>query len=561
MKHLSRLFQCSVLVGLLSVTVLAQSDGASPTAPASGGARIAGTVNVDGKPASGIVLMLYSPDNNNGAMVFTFNMGRSIGEVKARAVTDSQGRYAFNDLTPAKYIVFPFGPTLAAAPVSGSLLGPGKSLSVDAGESVDGMDFSMSRGGVITGKVTQPDGRPAVAVNLAISLVDQQGVALDMATGGFRWPPATDDRGIYRIFGLSPGRYTVCAQPRLGVAASSKANACYQGATDETRGGVVAVAAGEEITNVDIALGQPGASYEAVGGAVDDSGKPVPGANYYCQAVSDDGKNTGGVVYNQSDRTDEKGQFRIQRLSPGRYAVSLTFDSPSNYYSDASSFEVADSNVSGIQVKVHSAASIAGDVAVDGNEDPQVLAQLPTLGFTLYSYGATSSPFGNSQSMNPFADGSFQVMGLAPGTVNFRINPSSSPNGFSLLRVEQNGVPQPSGVPVSAGQQVTGVRLVLSYGTGVLRGQIGVVGGTLPSGTLVRISAQPISGSPGALNSGVADSRGRFEIDGLSDGQYQVAASWLINSMWASTQQKQIVTVSGGQAPETKIVLDLTQKQ
>jgi hypothetical protein len=558
MGLLDRLLECVGLVILLCVTGLGQTDGASPAALASDGARIAGIVSVDGKPASGIVLMLYAPDNN-GPLASTFNMGRAIGKIRSRAVTDSQGKYAFNGLTGAKYVVVPFGPTLAVPPGPGGLMAPGKSLSVDAGESVDGIDFSMSRGGVITGRVTRPDGRPAVEVQLEINQVDQSGIPLDMATGKFRESPQTDDRGIYRVFGLNPGRYAVCAQPSEGLETSSQSNVCYPGNTGETHSGVVTVGAGEEIRNIDITLGSPSATYEAVGRAVDDGGQPVSGAIYTCSPVSDDGSRM-GASYMMSNRTDENGEFRMQGLARGRYAASLFFDRPSTYYSDASNFEITDVNVSGIQVKVHTGATIAGSVTVDGNQDPQVLAQLPNIGLWIHSYDAGSSPFGSSKSVNPAADGSFQATGLQPGTANFGISPSSGPSGFSLIRVELGGVPQAAGITVSAGQQITGVNLVLTYGTGVLRGQVSVVGGTLPNGTVIRAGAQLISdGSTGPSHYAATDARGRFEIDGLSDGQYQISVDWYGNSGRGAPQQKQIVTVNGGQAPETNVILSLAK--
>jgi hypothetical protein len=53
------------------------------------------------------------------------------------------------------------------------------------------------------------------------------------------------------------------------------------------------------------------------------------------------------------------------------------------------------------------------------------------------------------------------------------------------------------------------------------------------------------------------DARGRFVIEGLCDGQYQLAIQWY--GPTGDVQQKQIITISGGQAPVTNLILDLGQ--
>jgi protocatechuate 3,4-dioxygenase beta subunit len=556
MDFLSRLIKCLGLVVTLSMSGLGQS--AVSTRPAGdGGARIAGIVSVDGKPASGIVLMLYSRNNGNGSINSSTNGG--LGEVKARAITDSQGSYAFNDLSAAKYTVVPFGPTLAAPSGNPVMMESGKSMSVNAGELLDGMDFAMSRGAVITGRITRSNGQPSVESSVIIVASNDSGEVVDMDGAEFRGSATTDDRGIYRFYAMPAGRYAVCAQAPQQALISPSATVCYSTIADKTGRSMITIGAGEDIANVDITLGNPPPMYEAAGRAVDDSGKAVAGAIYYSYLVSDEGEMAGSFMITGDDRTDRDGQFRISGLAPGRYAVSLSFDDQSGAYSDPANFVVADGNVTGIQVKVHSGAAIAGVVAIEGYEDPQVLAQLPNVEFQAHSNTVNPFPlFFFPTSITPSPDGSFQATGFTPGNVTFSINQGVSPKGFSLARVERDGVPQPAGISVSAGQQVGGVRLILVYGTATIRGQVTVERGSLPDGSQIMVGAQPIPDtSPGRTNYVLADARGRLKIDGLSDGQYQMVVRYGISG-W-QTQLKQVVTVSGGQAPDVQLILDLSK--
>ena len=63
----------------------------------------------------------------------------------------------------------------------------------------------MARGGAITGLVRHASGEPAPAVRVEVLPLDAQA---DLLTGSI----VTDDRGVYRAFGLPPGKYVVSAR-------------------------------------------------------------------------------------------------------------------------------------------------------------------------------------------------------------------------------------------------------------------------------------------------------------------------------------------------------------
>jgi uncharacterized protein (DUF2141 family) len=131
-------------------------------------------------------------------------------------ITADDGTFAFDGLPGGRYsvsaskdgyVTMNYG---AARPVR-----PGRVLTLAAGASIRA-DLRLPIGSVITGTVLTPDGEPAVgiAVNAYTSQYD----------GGrgerrFSLPPTgsvtTDDRGIYRMFGLAEGTYLVAAVPRF----------------------------------------------------------------------------------------------------------------------------------------------------------------------------------------------------------------------------------------------------------------------------------------------------------------------------------------------------------
>src|SRR6185295_6017517 len=92
-------------------------------------------------------------------------------------------------------------------------------VNVAEGEAVTKIDFALLRGGVITGRITDSEGHPLISERVSVVLKDSTPDSGGRATM-FEGPRnRTDDRGIYRIYGLGPGSYKVS----VGQAASGGA--------------------------------------------------------------------------------------------------------------------------------------------------------------------------------------------------------------------------------------------------------------------------------------------------------------------------------------------------
>ena len=112
---------------------------------------------------------------------------------------DAEGRFSFDGLTPGAYIVMGTAPGYIDQSMTlGSPLQWPRHL---IGSSVN---VSMIRGGVITGLVTNPKGEPLVGVPVNATAVSSQDMSMLSLSGG--GVSETDDRGIYRIYGLLPGQ-------------------------------------------------------------------------------------------------------------------------------------------------------------------------------------------------------------------------------------------------------------------------------------------------------------------------------------------------------------------
>jgi Carboxypeptidase regulatory-like domain len=166
------------------------------------------------------------------------------------AVADDDGAFRIRGLEPGIYTVSAFMPGYVPEPdpVTGRVGGeykPGDSASV-----------RLVRGGVITGTITDAQAQPVVAVGVrAFRVRDLDGRAVPpYSIGGSMG--RTDDRGVYRLYGLLPGVYVVVAgggATNFGIVMPYQTDVpvFYPSSTRDTAAEVT-VRAGQESAGVDI---------------------------------------------------------------------------------------------------------------------------------------------------------------------------------------------------------------------------------------------------------------------------------------------------------------------
>jgi len=524
---------------------------------------ITGQVTVGGRPAARVTVMLTPSDRSPLQQ-----------QMSIRATTDEEGRFTLKSVPAGSYTVSPNTPALVVGSDT-SFAQPGKTVTLGDGEEVDGIDFSLVKGGVITGRVTNAEGRPLIEQRISLIRVDERGQR--MPTPFFNpFMFSTDDRGVYRIYGILQGRYKVSAgdaldsgMVRIGFGGGSYPQTFHPDVTEESRAPAVEVSAGSEAAGIDIKLGRVTRTYVAIGRIVDaDTGKPLANLQVGHGPVNRDQRLIGGFGWS-GNRTNNNGEFRIEGLSPGRYAAFAVSTEQVDFYSEAVIFEINDSDASAIEIKTRRGSSISGTVIIEGSDDPDVLARLPKLELRASVQTEELTPPSTAPvRVNP--DGSFLISGLRPGKARIFLGGIGydAVRAFSLLRVERDGTALRDGVAVAAGENVSGVRVVIGYGTCVVRGQLRIQGGDLAPNARLMISARSLN-SDGMRRGTLADARGRFSLEGLLPGEYEITVSAMSVTPSAAgvppppgaisnrTLAKQNVTVANGVETEVTLVIDL----
>lgn len=511
------LFACSVLV-------YAQPPAKKATS------TISGKVTLKGNAIAGIPVGARSRQSNT-------RENRPLG-----AITDAQGNYRISNVPPGSYEIGP-----VARQYVTSADEPVKLLIVTEGETYENVDFTLVRGGVITGRITNAEGEPVIEQEVSVSGPEGSSQAW-MVHAVAVFVPA-DDRGIYRIFGLPPGKYKVWAgrqNEAMPFGRNSRHNygqTFYGGTSEPNKATLVEVTEGGEATNVDITLRRTQATFTVTGKIVDaETGRPIPNAGYGLTRYRADGTSSHSGM-----RATGQGEFRFDNVTPGNYSAYLDSSPLLDIYAEPLKFEVTDQDIKGLVIKASAGSSISGVVVVEGLDSKFAGKQLKGMVVSLKptrDQNDAHLPWGATSTMTS-DDGSFRLNSVPPGVIQFLVYTQATGElkPVDLNRVERNGVVEARGIEVKAREQVSGVRLIVKVHNGAIRGVVKIENRELRAGERAFVTAIR-EGDEMSQASAQADARGQFYIEGLKAGVYELKVySYSSDSQgqWISLKQQVVV--------------------
>lgn len=526
----------SCVLFVLSTVIIAQAQTASAKIS---GATITGKVTIKGKGAPGV------------AVVLVINADGRQRTTRYRAFTDDTGTYRITNVPPGNYRAETAAPGFVAIDEFSNQFGKSTTLLINKDETVENLNFELVRGGVITGKVTDSDGRPLIEETVSISSAESN----QSYSFSRRRRTRTDDRGVYRIFGIPPGNYKVAAgtnELSPSWERSRFRQTFHPDTTDASQATTINVTEGSETTNVDITLAAVDHTYSVRGRIIDgDTGRPMANVPYgitvYISPNNSSGLSDGSV-------SNSNGEFKWENLRPGKYAVYVISPSDSDWKAEEAPFEVNDRDVTGLVIKTIKATTVSGVIILEGTDDKSVLAKLS--GAQVSARIETENRTTISSVTGMLSDGSFRFNGLSAGVATFGIEG----RGLELVRVERNGVVQPGGIPIRDREKISGVRLIVRYGNASIRGVLKFPDDASPPANAKLFVLLKRIGEPeqsASNRSAEVDARGQFLAEGLLPGTYEVTAqSYTPNEPHRQMLSgKQEVTVADGGVVNITVIL------
>jgi hypothetical protein len=336
----------------------------------------------------------------------------------------------------------------------------------------------LIKGGAITGMVTDASGDPVVKARVvAIRLRDAEGRLTRSAEVYQR--AETDDRGVYRIYGLEAGSFLVAATSggMYEDAHITSQSPTYHPSSVRDGAQTVAVRFGEETAGIDIRLrGERG---HAVSGRLSGAMK----GDAYVRLIHAESGAVEARAFFDND------SFAFYGVADGQYFVDA-FTAIREDRSAASAsrrITVRGADVAGIELNLTKLGSIAGRVMIEAapkNKPPckdaraAKFEEMVVAVFRDTKTDAKDSPaFLSPDSRAGAADekGGFSIDSLWPG--RYRLKPIPINENLFIRAVTMRAAAglidiTREGIAVKSGEQIKGVTITLAEGAASLRGRV-----------------------------------------------------------------------------------------
>jgi protocatechuate 3,4-dioxygenase beta subunit len=287
---------------------------------------------------------------------------------------DTDGRFEFADLAAGAFHVSAYVPGYTARPgdtlavPAFAILGSGPSVTLAPAQRRDDLVITLTRLGVIAGRVLDELGDPVEGARVQLLQVRYQ-------TGRRRLVPAdvaarlTDDRGEYRLHDLPQGRYIVSAS--VGNVSSADvpdyARSYFPGTPDPGGAQFVTLTDADPV-GVDIALARTRTALVR-GHIFSAAGEPTMGGHVELRPSARSA--SAGIAIPVGARLLPEGVFEFPNVPPGEYVV-VANRNRSNRSSEgefgSTIVNVVDKDVTDLVIHMSAGSSIAGRFTFDTDD-------------------------------------------------------------------------------------------------------------------------------------------------------------------------------------------------
>ena len=257
--------------------------------------------------------------------------------------TDAEGRYEIKELPAGRYNISVSKGGFVTGQFGQRRPGdPGTPIDLSDGQTADKVNFVLSRGSVIAGRIVDDGGEPVSGTMVnAMRYQFMAGSRRLVPGGGEGGNDRTDDQGNFRLYGLPPGDYYISANNRNGMMmmpgqnnteADGFAPTYFPGTPNMSEATRITVKAGQEMTGANFAL-IVARMARVRGRAINSRGEPV--ANGMMMLMPDEPIMMSVTMNNAMAAGD--GTFQFTNVPPGRYNLQVR---PSGMPSASSEFAV-----------------------------------------------------------------------------------------------------------------------------------------------------------------------------------------------------------------------------
>jgi hypothetical protein len=479
-----------------------------------------------GASIEGVVLRAGTNDPIAGAQV---GVGNS-----PRITSDQAGRFSIKDLRAGSYTLSVLSNGYARH-LYGERYpgGPGAPITLTQGQALN-VTIPMAPAGNVNGRIRSADGRPisGITVRLVRRAYNSSGRRTFDTVASAR----SDDRGAYRFYWTTPGRYYVMAGlPTQGSLRENSDNpnenvenypyTFFPGSTEFEKAVAIDVRPGAEVDGIDFPLADA-RLYRIHARVIDPAtGQPPPRAtasiSYW--SVNGGGSSSGG------DRYDPKtGTMLFKDVMPGAYSVGIVAAGFSNAVISRSTPDgsagadvvVFDADVDLGLLRLEPPNVITGRITGDPLSPDATPANDFEVSLVRDLTAGAIDPSGRGVQARPQADGSFTVNFSYP---SLRATMFRLPPGFYVREAKLDGVDALTGY--ARVSHFSDLEIVVSSKAAQVEGITRDDRGQPAAGVRVVLVPDVGRSYPERFKEVVTDQNGRFTLSSIPPGDYKVF-SW-----------------------------------
>jgi hypothetical protein len=296
------------------------------------------------------------------ARVHLRKVGGDSTEIELEVLTDRNGRYRFQDLPAGRYSLLSRRPGFLDASSGDQHGGRFGLVEIAPGEERR-VDFALSPGSVISGRIIDDAGEPLAGVQVTA-------VRFNYSSNGVRLFPAnampfsgrTDDRGDFRLPGLSPGTYVIAANYQTNVVGESYATTYYPGTRHLSEAHRFRIGL-SELATASFTM-QTVRQVRVTGQVRSSTGSSL--ANYRVALRTD------ATIGSRGAELDSRtGTFILEGVPPGSYVLDVASSSVGMSNPPPTEFasvqlEVGDQDIHGLLITTGLGVTLSGRVIYDG---------------------------------------------------------------------------------------------------------------------------------------------------------------------------------------------------
>jgi protocatechuate 3,4-dioxygenase beta subunit len=462
-----------------------------------------------------------------------FNVGT------ARASTDEQGRYEIT-VAPGMYQVRAAADGFVTRSFGWVREMPkGRPIELLGNERFDRADVILPRHGAVEGRIVDEFGDPAPGVSVQLATVEFRAGFTRLLPEAVSQP--TDDRGVYRMFDVTPDEYYVMAVsgPFAGeTTVAGLALTLYPGTRTGSDAKTVRVRPGTDTVGIEFAALSASMS-DVRGSVVTPDGTPVSNASVALMPMS-----SGDVrimLTRALTRTDADGAFLFRNVPEGPYAIQATSSGRSSGGTPAapmfgySTVDVSRSAPIVVRVDARPPSRLTGRVVFEGKsvDRANTSVQIRTVPVDF-----VSAPFEMRVQTPQWTDGNtaFALEGLVGRQV---ILATVRPDDWVLSQILVKGT-DITDVAIDFGRgDVTDAEIIFRPTAGTVSGRVRDKDGMAPDYLVILYAADPSKWTwPSRfIMLGRPNQNGEYKITGIPPGNYRaVALSGVPDGMWWSAE-------------------------